>query len=87
VREPLAIFGGILAGLGLSLGMINILAAVSSSTSNAWHLAPSQGLLTLGFTLMGLGVGLMVATAVYKKLEHIRRGLHDEEHRRASGSV
>lgn len=67
MRAVVTIFGGIVAGAGLSVAVLYLVAAVSKSASSSWNLAPSQLGLLAGFTLLGAGVGLMVAAVTDKR--------------------
>jgi len=52
---------------GLAIAVVYLLAAESQLARLVWNLAPSQLGLLAGFTLLGAGVGLMVAAVIYKK--------------------
>jgi hypothetical protein len=67
VRAVVTVFGGIVAGVGLTVAVVYLLAAGSQLARLFWNLAPSQLGLLAGFTLLGAGVGLMVAAVTYKK--------------------
>jgi hypothetical protein len=67
MRVPLAVIGGVMAGAGLAIGVVEIVAAVSASASKAWSSSSSAIGVLGGLTLLGLGVGLMVAASIYNK--------------------
>jgi hypothetical protein len=67
MRAAVTIFGGIVAGAGLAIAVVYLLAAGSQTARLFWNLAPSRIGLVAGFTLLGAGVGLMVAAVTYKK--------------------
>ena len=67
MRAVVTVLGGIIAGAGLAIAVVNLLAAGSQTARLVWNLAPSQRGLLAGFTSLGAGVGLMLAAVIYKK--------------------
>ena len=67
MRAVVTVLGGIIAGAGLAIAVVNLLAAGSQTARLVWNLAPSQLGLLAGFTSLGAGVGLMLAAVIYKK--------------------
>ena len=65
MRAGVTVFGGIVAGVGLAIAVVNLLAAGSQLARLFWN--PSELGLFAGFTLLGAGVGLMLAAVTSKK--------------------
>ena len=67
MRAFVTVLGGIVAGVGRFVVVLNAVPAVSKSASSVGRIAPSQFALLAGYTLIGAGIGLMVAAVTHKK--------------------
>jgi hypothetical protein len=67
VRAFVTVLGGIVAGLGRFVVVLNVVPAVRRSASSTGSLTHSQVALLAGYTLLGAGIGLMVAAVTHKK--------------------
>jgi hypothetical protein len=73
MRAGVTVFGGIVAGAGLAIAVVNLLAAGSQIARLVWNVAPSKLGLLAGFTLLGAGGGLMLAAVTSKKSDRVDR--------------
>lgn len=67
MRAFVTVLGGVVAGLGRFVVVLNVVPAASRSASSTGSLSHSQVALLAGYTLLGAGVGLMVAAVTHKK--------------------
>ena len=77
MRAGVTVFGGIVAGAGLAIAVVNLLAAGSHLARLVWNLAPSKLGLVAGFTMLGAGVGLMLAAVTSKRSARVDQRFAD----------
>jgi hypothetical protein len=77
MRAGVTVFGGIVAGAGIAIAVVNLLAAGSQLARLVWNLAPSKLGLVVGFTMLGAGVGLMLAAVTSKRSARVDRRFAD----------